>query len=79
MYIVCFASMGVIFEFVKSWAESGLLSRFAFVLITSAIFVIGWMAAFMGAKSLKNKATKKEQLDNMVDRFHYDLVGIYDI
>lgn len=60
LWFVCFAFIGVIFEFIKTLAESGTLSKWTFALVALAMFIVGWIAAFIGAKSLKNKKTEKK-------------------
>lgn len=58
-WVVCFVFVDVIFEFIKNLAENGKLNGWVFVLAALAMFVGGWMAAFAGAKSLKNKKSEK--------------------
>lgn len=49
------------FEFIKTLAGNGTLSKWTFALVALAIFVIEWVAAFIGANSLKNKKTEKNK------------------
>ena len=55
LWVVCFAFIDVVFEFIKSLAENGTLSKWTFALVALVMLVVGWIAAFVGAKSLKNK------------------------
>lgn len=60
LWVVCFMFIDATFEFIKTLAESGTLSKWTFALVALAMFVIGWIAAFVGAKTLKNKKTEKK-------------------
>ena len=60
LWVICFVCIDIVFEFIKSLAENGTLSKWTFALVALAIFIIGWLVAFIGAKSLKNKKTEKK-------------------
>ncbi|MBO4683477.1 MAG: hypothetical protein J5611_02790 [Alphaproteobacteria bacterium] len=60
LWFVCFAFIYVAVEFIKTLAENGTLSKWTFALVALAMFVVGWIAAFIGAKSLKSKKTEKK-------------------
>ncbi len=59
LWFVCFVFIDATFEFIKILVENGTLSKWTFALVALAMFVVGWIAAFVGAKSLKNKKTGK--------------------
>lgn len=59
LWVVCFVFIDATFEFIKTLAETGKLSQWIFALVALTMFVVGWIAAFVGAKSLKNKKTGK--------------------
>ena len=59
LWVVCFVFIDATFEFIKTLAENGKLSQWTFALVALTMFVVGWIAAFVGAKSLKNKKTEK--------------------
>lgn len=72
LWVVCFAFIDATFEFIKTLAESGTLSKWAFALVALAIFVVGWIAVFIGAKSLKTK--KEEKRNSWVVGFIYFII-----
>lgn len=59
LWIVCFAFADITFEFIKTLIENETLNKWIFALVALAMFVIGWIAAFVCAKSLKDKKTEK--------------------
>lgn len=60
LWVVCFMIIDATFEFIKTLAENGTLSKWTFASVALAMFVVGWIAAFIGVKSLKNKKTEKK-------------------
>ena len=72
LWVVCFAFIDVVFEFIKSLAENGTLSKWTFALVALVMLVVGWIAAFVGAKSLKNKKTGKR--NNWIVGFIYFVI-----
>ena len=72
LWIVCFAFIDVVSEFIKSLAENGALSKWTFALVALVMLVVGWIAVFVGAKSLKNK--KIEKRNNWIIGFTYFVI-----
>ena len=71
---LCFMSLG--FDYVKLLVENGVLSKWGFVLIALLVLVIGWMAVYAGAKSLKNK--KMESWKSWILGFIY-FISIWSV
>ena len=66
LWVVSFAFVDVTFEFIKTLAESGTLSKWTFALVALVMFVIGWIAAFVGAKTLKKTEKKNNWIVGLI-------------